>query len=92
MGHLQVDHSPLRGKSYNLSTEIDHIDSRIKMLFYNIKEIEQQGITITEGEWGCQNRGIFCVTMLVFSLVILQWRNNWFLEDAVWKLSPEYNI
>jgi hypothetical protein len=38
---------------------------------YNIKDIREQGTTVTEGEWGCQNRGIFCVTMLVFSLVIL---------------------
>jgi hypothetical protein len=54
--------------------------------YYNIKDIKEQGIIIMEGEWGCQNWGIFCVTMLVFSLVILQWHNTWFLEDAVWKL------
>jgi len=40
--------------------------------FYNIKDIKQRCITITEGEWGYQNWGIFCVTILVFSLVILQ--------------------
>ena len=54
--------------------------------YYNIKDIKEQGITITEGEWRYQNCGIFCVTVLVLSLVILQWHSNWLLEDAVWKL------
>jgi len=34
--------------------------------YYNIEDIKQQGITVMEGECGCQNRRIFCVTMLVF--------------------------
>jgi len=37
-----------------------------------IKDIKEQGITNTEGEWRCQNRGFFfCITVLVSSLVIL---------------------
>jgi hypothetical protein len=27
--------------------------------YYNIKDIKEYGITITEGGGGCQNRGIF---------------------------------
>jgi len=27
--------------------------------YYNIKYIKEQGVTITKGEWGCQNRGNF---------------------------------
>jgi len=33
--------------------------------YYNIIDMREQGITITEGEWECQNRGIFCVTNYV---------------------------
>ena len=54
--------------------------------YYNIKDTKEQGVTITEGGGGARIGEFCCLSMLVFSLVILQWRNNWFLEDAMWKM------
>ena len=34
--------------------------------YYNTKDIKEQGITFTEGEMGCQNRGIFLFNYVDF--------------------------
>jgi hypothetical protein len=47
--------------------KIDQYDSGIKMLsYYKRYTIKEQGITNTEGEWGCQNRGIFLFNYIGF--------------------------
>jgi hypothetical protein len=38
----------------------------VELKYHNIKDIKEQSITITEGDWGRQNRGILLLNYVGF--------------------------